>query len=162
MTRKVTWTNADGLVVGFGPNTKQLTGNVVEIDGGTAGVKAAQTVFDWKDLNAASTINVPIPAHSQVISVRIYVIEGFTSTGTNTIEVGDGTDPNGFITTTAATTTTMATAGNVILPDGVFAFGATDTGATELHVYTAADTIDLITAMTDWTAGVAALQVTYV
>jgi hypothetical protein len=55
----------------------------------------------------------------------------------------------------------MATAGAVINNDGVYAFGATDTGAAEIKVYASADTIDLASAMTDWTAGSASLIVTY-
>jgi hypothetical protein len=55
----------------------------------------------------------------------------------------------------------MASAGAVILPDGVYAFGATDTGAAELKSYAAATDIVLATGQTDWTAGSATLSVTY-
>lgn len=161
MTRKSTWTNADGLVVGFGPNTPQLTGADAKNYGGAGDTKSALTKFTWKDLNAASTINVPVPKGSRILDVRLVVDVGFTSTGTNTITVGDGSAADGFITATAATTTTLATAGNVINSDGVYAFGATDTGAAEIKLYAAADTIDLASAMTDWTAGSANLIVTY-
>ena len=159
MTRKSTWTNADGLVVGFGPNTPQLTGNATSEDMESS--KSALVKFSWKDLNAGSAINVPVPAGSRILDVRLVVDVGFTSTGTNTITVGDGNDADGFITATAATTTTMATAGAVINNDGVYAFGATDTGAAEIKLYAAADTIDVASAMTDWTAGSASLMVTY-
>lgn len=158
MTRKSSWTNADGLVVGFGPNTPQLTGNATCED--TQSSKAAAVKFSWKDLNAGSTINVPVPAGSRILDVRLVVDTAFTSTGTNTITVGDGSDADGFITTTAADTTTLV-AGAVINNDGVYAFGATDTGAAEIKVYAAADTIDLASAQTDWTAGSASLMVTY-
>lgn len=160
MPRASTWTNSDGLVVGFGPRTPEFAGSVTKQTHGAA--KFAATAFDWKNLNAGHAINVPIPAGSRVLSVKIRVVEGFTSTGTNTITVGDGNTAAGFITTTAATTVTMATAGNVILPDGVYAFGATDTGAAELKSYSVADTIDLATGMTDWTAGKGVLEVSYV
>ncbi len=161
MTRASTWTNADGLVVGFGPNTPQTTGADAKNYGGIGGAKVAVTKFDWKNLNAGATINVPVPAGTRVLDVRLVVDTGFTSTGTNTITVGDGSDADGFITATAATTVTMATAGAVILVDGVYAFGGTDTGAAELKSYSAADTIDLASGMTDWTAGAATLVVTY-
>lgn len=161
MTRASTWTNADGLVVGFGPNTPQTTGADAKNYGGVGGAKVAVTKFDWKNLNAGATINVPVPAGTRVLDVRLVVDTGFTSTGTNTITVGDGSDADGFITATAATTVTMATAGAVILVDGVYAFGGTDTGAAELKSYSAADTIDLASGMTDWTAGAATLVVTY-
>lgn len=160
MPRASTWTNSDGLVVGYGPRTPEFAGSVTKQTHGAA--KFAAASFDWKNLNAGHAINVPIPAGSRVLAVKIRVVEGFTSTGTNTITVGDGSDADGFITATAATTVTMATAGNVILPDGVYAFGATDTGAAELKAYAAADTIDLATGMTDWTAGKGVLEVSYV
>ena len=153
--RASTWTNADGLVVGFGPNSPAIAGSVTA-SGGVAAVK-----FDWKQLNAGKAINVPVPAGTRVLDVRMVVDTGFTSTGTNTITVGDGSAANGFITATAATTATMATAGAVVNCDGVYAFGATDTGAAELKSYASADTIDLATGMTDWTAGAATLVVTY-
>lgn len=159
MTRKSTWTNADGLIVGFGPNTPELTGNATGEDMESS--KSALVKFSWKDLNAGSAINVPVPAGSRILDVRLVVDVGFTSTGTNTITVGDGNDADGFITATAATTTTMASAGAVINNDGVYAFGATDTGAAEIKLYSSADTIDVASAMTDWTAGSASLMVTY-
>jgi hypothetical protein len=158
MTRKSTWSNADGLIVGFGPNTPELTGNATCED--VQSSKAAAVKFSWRDLNAGSTINVPVPAGSRILDVRLVVDVAFTSTGTNTITVGDGSDADGFITATAADTTTLV-ANAVINNDGVYAFGATDTGAAEIKLYAAADTIDLVSAQTDWTAGSASLMVTY-
>jgi hypothetical protein len=157
MPYRSTWTNSDGLVVGFGPVSPEFAGELTD----EKGTKLAVTTFDWKNLNAANAINVPVPAGACVLDVRVVVLEGFTSTGTNTITVGDGSTANGFITTTAGTTTTMATAGNVILSDGVYAFATTDTTAPEIKRYTSADTIDLASAQTDWTAGKAALRVVY-
>jgi hypothetical protein len=143
MTRKSTWSNADGLIVGFGPNTPELTGNATCED--VQSSKAAAVKFSWRDLNAGSTINVPVPAGSRILDVRLVVDVAFTSTGTNTITVGDGSDADGFITATAADTTTLV-ANAVINNDGVYAFGATDTGAAEIKLYSAADTIDLVSA----------------
>lgn len=161
MTRASTWTNADGLVVGFGANTPNTAGAATKNYTGIGGAQTALTRFTWKDLNGAKTINVPAPKGARIIDVRIQVDVGFTSTGTNTITVGDGDDADGFITTSAATTTTLATAGNVVVADGVYAVADTDTTAPQFKVYTAADTIDLASAQTDWTAGAATLVVTY-
>lgn len=158
MTRKSSWTNSDGLIVGFGPNTPELTGAATSEDIHCS--KSAAVKFAWNDLNAGSAINVPVPQGARILDVRLVVDTAFTSTGTNTITVGDGNDADGFITATAADTTTL-TAGKVINNDGVYAFGATDTGAAEIKVYAAADTIDLASAQTDWTAGSATLFVTY-
>jgi len=156
--RKATWSNSDGLVVGFGTHNPPTAGGVVKTVGGP---RVTKTYFDWTDLNAARSIYADVPAGSRVLDVRLEVRVGFTSTGTNTITVGDGSDADGFITATAADTTTMATAGASINPDGVYAFGATDTGAAELKTYASADTIDVASAQTDWTAGQATLVVTY-
>lgn len=159
--RAATWSNSDGLVVGYGPNSPAIAGAPAKNYGGISGTKAAVQKFDWKNLNAGDALKITVPAGTRVLDVRIVVDVGFTSTGTNTLTVGDATTAAGFITTSAATTTTMATAGNVILPDGVYAFGATDTGAAELKSYASATDIVIATGMTDWTAGSATLSVTY-
>ena len=161
MTRASTWTNADGLVVGFGPNTPQLTGADAKNYGGIGGAKTALTKFDWKNLNAAATINVPVPAGARILDVRLVVDVGFTSTGSNTITVGDGSDADGYITASSATTANMATAGAVITVDGAYTIADTDTTAPQIKAYSAADTIDLASAQTDWSAGAATLVVTY-
>jgi hypothetical protein len=79
--------------------------------------------------------------------------------------VGDGNDADGFSTHTAADTTTRATTGVVIASDGVYVYDVTadgDVTAREFKLYSSADTIDLASAQTDWTAGVAAFVVTYI
>ena len=159
--RAATWSNSDGLVVGYGPNSPAIQGAPAKNYGGISGAKSAVQKFDWKNLNAGDALKITMPAGTRVLDVRLVVDVGFTSTGTNTISVGDASTAAGFITTTAATTVTMASAGAVILPDGVYAFGATDTGAAEIKSYSAATDIVLATGMTDWTAGSATLSVTY-
>jgi hypothetical protein len=159
--RAATWSNSDGLVVGFGPNSPAIAGANAKNYGGIGGSKTAVQKFDWKNLNAADALKITVPAGTRVLDVRLVVDTGFTSTGTNTISVGDATTAAGFITTSAATTTTMASAGAVINCDGVYAFGATDTVAAELKVYSSATDIVLATAQTDWTAGSATMVVTY-
>ena len=163
MTRASTWTNADGLVVGFGPNTPQTTGADAKNYGGIGGAKVALTKFDWKNLNAGATINVPVPAGTRILDVRLVVDTAFASTGSNTIIVGDGTTTDGFITA-SATATASLTAGAVINSDGVYAYDNTadgDVTAAEIKIYAAADTIDVDSAQADWTAGSASLVVTY-
>jgi hypothetical protein len=163
--RGATWTNSDGLVVGFGPHNPPREGATQRnASGDLGGVKVAALHFDWKDMNAANSagaVNVPIPAGSRVINVRVVCHTAWTCTGTNTFIVGDGNDDDGYITTSVGTSGSM-TAGAVLNADGVYAFGATDTGASELKASSAADTIDLYTAMTDWLSGEASLIVTYV
>lgn len=166
MTRASTWTNSDGLVVGFGNNTPQRTGAASRQD--VAGAKVAKVTFDYKDMNACSgaggTVNVPVPAGSRVLDVRVICHTLWTSTGTNTFEVGlTGGDVDGYITTTTGTVGNM-TAGAVLTADGVFTYDDTadgDTTAAELKLFATADTIDIVTGMSDWTAGTASLVVTY-
>lgn len=165
--RKATWTNSDGLVVGFGTNDPAREGATSKNYGGNAGAKEAHVWFDFNDMNLCTTggtVNVPVPAGSRILDVRVVCHTAWTSTGTNTFEVGlTGGDVDGYITTTTGTVGNM-TAGAVLNADGVFTYDDTvdgDTTAAELKVFATADTIDIVTAMSDWTAGTATLYVTY-
>lgn len=168
MTRASSWTNSDGLVVGFGANKAEVGGADAKNYGGLGGAKVALVNFDYAALNAAATvggvINVPVPAGSRILDVRVVCETLWTSTGTNTFEVGlTGGDVDGYITTTVGTIANM-TAGAVLNADGVFTYDDTadgDTTAAELKVFATADTIDIVSAQVDWTAGKAALIVTY-
>lgn len=160
MTRKSTWTNADGLVVGFGPNTAQLTGAATKNYTGEGGARTALTRFTWKDLNAGSTINVPVPLGAKVMDVRLVVDTAFTSTGSNTITIGDGDDADGFVTASQTATASLVS-GAVIVGAGAYLVADTDTTAPQFKTYTAADTVDIASGMTDWTAGAATVVVTY-
>lgn len=157
--RGATWTNSDGLVVGFGTNKPVFEGS--DLCNDDLGVKTVAVVFDWKNLNAANAINCPVPAGAKILTVRVDVDETFTSTGTNTFEVGDGSDANGFISTTVGTVANM-TKGAKLYSDGVYVFATTDTTAPEQKLYTSADTIDLVSAQTDWLGGKATLVVSYI
>lgn len=162
MTRASTWTNADGLVVGFGRNTPQLTGADSKNYGGLGGAKVAVTKFSYSDVNAASAINVPVPAGSRILDVRL-VVDTAWAGASNALIVGDGSATNGFITTTAGAVASL-TAGAVVNSDGVYTYDNTadgDTTAAEIKIYASADTIDVASADTDWTAGTASLIVTY-
>ena len=165
--RGASWTNPDGLVVGFGTLSPNRDGSVAKNYGGVGGAKVAAVVFDYKDMNACTTggtVNVPVPAGSRILDVRVVCSTAWASTGTNTFEVGlTGGDVDGYITTTVGTVGSM-TAGAVLYPDGVFTYDDSadgDTTAAELKVFTSADTIDIVTGMSDWTAGTATLVVTY-
>lgn len=154
LNRGSTWTNSDGLVVGFGVNKVVKEGGEVKTFGGA---KTAKVVFSYKDM---SGINVPVPAGSRVLDVRIKVEDAFA--GGTSLKVGDGSDDDGFITATAAATANL-TAGAVINVDGVYTYDDTadgDTTAAELKKYAAADTVD-VTVTGTFTAGKATLEVTY-
>ena len=163
-----TWTNSDGLVIGYG-TTQPAQGGAANKYGGAVGlIKHASVTFDYKDMNEATVgtvVTVPVPAGSRVIDVRVVCETLWTSTGTNTFEVGlTGGDVDGYITTTTGTVGNM-TAGAVLTADGVFTYDDTadgDATAAELKLFASADTIDLLTGMSDWTAGKASLVVTYI
>lgn len=164
--RGSSWTNSDGLVVGYGTNNPPREGATTKNPQGNGGVKTAAVKFNYVDMNACNgaggTVNVPVPAGARILNVRVVCHTAWTSTGTNTFEVGlTGGDVDGFMTTTVGTSGSM-TAGAVLNGDGVFLFGATDTGASELYQFAAADTIDIVTGMADWTAGEASLIVSYI
>jgi hypothetical protein len=163
--RGASWTNSDGLVVGFGTNEPAQAG-AADKNGAAQGLaKTASVKFDYKDMNACTTggvVNVPVPAGSIILDVRVVCETAWTATGTNTFEVGlTGGDVDLFMSTTVGTSGSM-TAGAVLLGDGVGLFGATDTGARELYKFASADTIDIVTAMSDWTGGTASLIVAYI
>jgi len=161
--RGSSWTNPDGLVVGFGTQRPVIEGDESKSYSGKGGLKTAVTSFTWRDVNANNAngaINIPIPAGSKVVEVKLVVDVAFAGAG-NALIVGDGVTTNGFINTTAGAVASL-TAGAVIAANGVYAFGATDTGAAELKLYSSADTIDVGSADTDWTAGSASLFVTYI
>lgn len=150
MTRKSTWTNADGLVVGFGPNTPEKTGAVAE---GEGAIKTAYVTFDYK----TTGVNVPLPAGAAVVGVVLTV--GTAWAGGTKVEVGDGSDADGFVSAAQGATANL-TAGAGIVGAGAYTKGATDTGAQVFKTYSSADTVD-VTITGSFTAGTATLAVSY-
>ena len=166
--RATSWSNPDGLVIGYGTNQPAQAGAPAKTFGGVGGVKVAAVTFDFKDMNECTTggvVNVPVPAGSRVLDVRMVIGKAWTSTGVNTFEVGlTGGDVDGYITTTVGTIANM-TAGAVLNADGVFSYDDTadgDVTAAVLKVIATADAIDIVTGMSEWTAGTATLVVSYV
>lgn len=160
--RKATWSNPDGLVVGFGTNDPALEGSEARNDCGVGGLKTASVKFDYRDINANRAINIPVPAGTRIVGVKMLVHTAWAGAA-NALIVGDGNDPDGFITTSAAGVASL-TAGAQITADGVYVYDDTvdgDVTAREFKLYSSADTIDVDSADTDWTAGNATLVVTY-
>ena len=150
MTRKSSWTNADGLVVGFGPNTPEVTGALAE---GEGAIKTQYVHFDY----ANTGVNIPLPAGANVVGVVLTV--GTAWVGGTKVEVGDGSDADGFVTASQGATANL-TADATIVGAGVYTKGATDTGAQEFKSYASADTVDVAITGT-FTAGTATLAVSY-
>ena len=142
MTRKTTWTNSDGLVVGFGPNYAERNDAAARQDGvskvAKVSVEGANSTF------GASGAKVSLPAGSIVKNVYAKVTETFA--GGTSITLGDATDPDGYI---LAASWANPAAGTVIQGDGAYAAAtgnqlvpkeyasATDLYFTKVGTYTA-------------------------
>jgi hypothetical protein len=152
MTRKSTWTNADGLVVGFGPNDPERNvAGVLDHDGVVKEARLAIT-------HRSSGAKVALPAGSIVLGVVMKV--GTAWVGGTKVEVGDATDPDGYISATQGATAEL-TAGKSIAAGGAYAVGDAATNAGLPKVYAAAT--DLTATITGtFTAGTADVFVRYI
>lgn len=158
MARASTWTNADGLVVGFGPNTPEKYAQVTEFD--TGAIKEAVHYFTFRDVNttASGSVNFTVPAGSNIVSVTLEVGDAWV--GGTSLEFGDASDTDGFITTTQGATANL-TAGAKIVGAGLYTKGATDTVAQEFKVYASATVLSMLRVGT-FTAGNATLKIAYI
>jgi hypothetical protein len=152
MTRQSTWTNADGLVVGFGPNfPERNVAGVIETDGV---VKEARLAITYQSSGAT----VALPAGSVVLDVVVKV--GTAWLGGTKVEIGDGSDADGWISATQGATANL-TAGASIVAGGAYAIGDAATNKGLGKVYASADTLDV--AITgSYTAGDADVFVRYI
>lgn len=152
MTRKSTYTNADGLVVGFGPNfPERNVSGVLETDGV---VKEARLAITFQSSGA----NVDLPAGSVVQDVVVKV--GTAWVGGTDVQLGDGTDADGWISATQGAVANL-TAGATIRAAGAYAIGDAATNRGLGKVYAAADTLDVAFTGT-FTAGTADIFVRYI
>lgn len=152
MTRKSTWTNADGLVVGFGPNfAERNVSGVLETDGV---VKEARLAITFQSSGA----NIDLPAGSVVQDVVVKV--GTAWVGGTDVQLGDGTDADGWISATQGATANL-TAGATIRAAGAYAIGDAATNRGLGKVYASADTLDVAFTGT-FTAGTADVFVRYI
>jgi hypothetical protein len=158
MARKNTWSNADGLIVGFGPNTPEKYAQTTEDD--TKSVKAAAVRFDYTQVNtsASGSINWTAPAGTNVVAVELVVDQAWV--GGTSLEFGDASDTDGFITTTQGATASL-TAGAKIVGSGLYTKGATDTAAQEFKAYASATVCSVLRVGT-YTAGSATLKISYI
>lgn len=126
-------------------------------------IKTATWTFNYDDLPAGGTdkLGLSIPAYAKIISARLEILTGFTSTSSTTdldigLEQADGTDidVDGLITAANATQTVIATRGNFVVGTGALV-GSNSIGsaAGELIVTPTAD---------DLTAGKARVIVEYI
>ena len=152
MTRKSTWTNADGLVVGFGANIPERNvAGVYETDGA---VKEAVLQITYESSGAV----IAIPAGSSIVDVSMAVGTAWAD-GTK-VEIGDATDPDGWITAAQGATANL-TVGAEIVAGGAYAIGDASTNRGLQKVYaTATDITATITGA--FTTGTATVLVRYI
>lgn len=151
MTRASTWTNADGLIVGFGNNfPERNVAGVYEVDGAA---KEAHLAITYQSSGAV----IDIPAGSVVLDVIMKV--GTAWAGGTDVQLGDGTDPDGWISATQGAVANL-TAGATIRAAGAYAIGDAATNRGLGKVY-AADTLDVAFTGT-FTAGTATIVVRYI
>jgi hypothetical protein len=152
MTRATTWSNSDGLVVGFGRNfPERNVAGVADTDG-----VSKEAVLQITYQSSSPTIS--LPAGSVVEDVYLVVTTAWA--GGTDIQVGDGTDPDGFISATQGATANLTPAGALIRAAGAYAIGDAATNRGLAKVYNTADTIDIAFTGT-FTAGAATIYVRY-
>ena len=151
MTRASSWTNADGLVVGFGANIPER--NVAGVYDTDGAVKEAHLAITYQSSGA----NIEIPAGAVVLDVVLKV--GTAWAGGTDVQLGDGTDPDGWISATRGAVANL-TAGATVRAGGAYAIGDAATNRGLGKVYAAADTLDVAFTGT-FTAGTATIVVRY-
>jgi hypothetical protein len=151
MTRASSWTNADGLIVGFGANIPERNvSGVYEHDGA---VKEAHLAITYQSSGA----NIEIPAGAVVLDVVLKV--GTAWAGGTDVQLGDGTDPDGWISATQGAVANLTT-GATVRAAGAYAIGDAATNRGLGKVYASADTLDVAFTGT-FTAGTATIVVRY-
>lgn len=149
-----------GTVTHYGPReVEQKRGGVFTSKGV---IKEAAWVFDYDDLPSGEVNNLglSIPAYAKILSARLEILVGFTSTSGLTdltvgLEQADGTaiDADGFVTAVNATEAVIAARGNL----------ATGTGAlVGADIGSAAGELVVAPTVADLTAGRARVIVEYV
>ena len=161
MTRSATWTNNDGLVVGFGTrDSKNNNGATVRTEGN---VEIFSMELDWNTLPAAagtapSSKSIPIPANSLIHRATLRVTEAFVSGGATTLDIGfvnaagtvidqDGVDA-------AIAKTAIDAVGEVVQCDGVLVGGVATVGTADAYISCSVGT-------GPYTAGMAELTIEY-
>lgn len=155
MTRKTTWTNSDGLVVGFGPNyaERQVSGISTE---GPSNVKETRLSITYQSTTGSSGAKITIPAGSVVRNVYLKV--GTAWAGLTSLAFGDAGGTGSWITASQGAVANL-TAGAAIQAQGAYAYTATE-GQLPPKVYAAATDL-YFTLVGTPTAGTATLVVEY-
>ena len=167
MTRKSTWTNADGLVVGFGPNIpERQAAGVVKTEGN---FKEARLAVTYQSTFGESGASIQLPKNAVFHSAWLEVGTAWTSSDSGTLSVGhdeaDTADVDAILTAQAPA---ALLAGARIVADGALAVGDNADNRGNPTVLT--DSYDdatkgvkvFFTKANNFTAGTATLVVQYV
>lgn len=139
-----------GVTVNYGGRTTE--GKYGRHGVGNEVVKTAEWTFDYDDLpgGEAHNLGLSIPANARIVSAKLEVITGFTSTSTTTDlligledSAGSAIDADGLISAAEATQTAIATDGNIVT--GAGALVGTTIGATAGELVVAPSVDDLLT-----------------
>ena len=156
MTRQTTWTNSDGLVVGFGPNyAERQAAGVAERDGD---VKEAHLDITYQSTLGSSGAKVTVPAGSLVKNVYLRVNTAWA--GGTSLAFGDAGGTGSWITATQGALANLTPAGARIQAQGAYAYTATE-GQLPPKAYASATDL-YFTVVGTMTAGAATVVVEYI
>lgn len=111
-------------------------------------LKTVDRVIEANELTAAATTEtieaIQIPAYGIVQQVAYYLVEEFDGGATSelTVQIGDGTDPNGYITAQSVHADATAVTSEIV--DGAYLNDSTTANVVNGKQYTSADTIDVL------------------
>jgi hypothetical protein len=142
MSRAATWTNSDGLVVGFG--THSADNDVAGQDSGRGRIKTMTVHLSGADITTQTATDATIPPQaaqikrgSRIHSARLTCIAPWTSTGTLNIGTwGRGTlatpavDDLDGIDATIDVSSALAAAGDTVICDGALVNATVTVGET--------------------------------
>lgn len=138
MARQNTWTNSDGLVVGFG--THSVDNNVPAEDANGGAFKVAKLFITGTALEDTVTVaslppqSLRLPRGTTIKSAKFQVVVPFTSGGAATLDIGtfaaDATADDADGIDAAIALTAIDAIGEVVVCDGALVNGTIPAGAT--------------------------------
>jgi hypothetical protein len=166
MPRNATWTNSDGLVVGFG--THSVDNNVPAEDAGNGSVKVAKLLITGTSLEDTVTVTslppqaIRLKRGARITRAFLQVVTAFTSGGSATLDIGtfatDATADDADGIDAAVALTAIDAIGEMVTCDGALVGGAVAAGATANSDVVIAASYNTAA----FTAGTAILTVEYV
>jgi len=172
MARDATWTNSDGLVVGFGPHTEDNdVAAVYQSAGGFVTAQVEYTLADLPDTFAAANRKpqeIIIPRGSVIKNAWLHTLAAAVSAGGGTLDIGTwGTndsadDVDGLVAD--ATVAEIGVIGSVIKLDGPLVADAATAAADQQAVGTTSNSDVVLCASYEtavFTAGKVRLVVEY-